>query len=309
MTSNPEPKGVIFDVGYRQYDGRYLGRFLALASLVWDDFKRALGFKRKTGYRIGIIVLFFFQLGAAGVSLFRSEIIDRFFVESGAPEAFQNTFSNFYEFTGLLVLIMAAIVAPNLLCRDRKGNVFQLYLVRPIQPYDYLAAKSAAIFLVLLLFVMGPNIILFIGKVFLAPDTIQFVSDHFGSLLAIIISGLLIALFFASYSIGIASLTTSIGAAAGLTIGILFLVGTVSDIVYLSTRDSSATILNLNDAIYRIKDWIFFGEPRSFEVNSHGQTLLRLEPLGILVYSAISFGVIIGSGILAWLTYRREVRR
>ncbi len=303
------PKGVIFDAGYRRFEGKHLGRASAIASLIWDDFKRSLGIKRKTGYKVGFFILLSLQLGTAGFFLFSSEVLEPLLQQSGTPQSLQNIYSLFYEFTSIFVMIMAAIVAPNLLCRDRKHNVFQLYLVRPIYASDYLLAKGAAIFLVLLLFAMGPNLILFGGKMFLAQDAIKFLAENQASLIALLFSGVVIAVFFSSYALGVASLTTSIGAAVGLTIGLIFLMGTVSSIAYFSTRDSLATIIDFGDSIYRVKDGIFFGELQAIEASVGDENLFTIRPLPIWAYLATAIGVVVSSIALLRLNYRREVER
>ena len=46
----------------------------------------------------------------------------------------------------ILVLLFSAIIAPELLCADRRSQVLQLYLVRPLSPADYLAGRWLAFF-------------------------------------------------------------------------------------------------------------------------------------------------------------------
>jgi hypothetical protein len=59
--------------------------------------------------------------------------------------------------------VFGALVAPELLCRDRREGVIQLYLVRPLTGSDYIVARWAACFAVMLAATWLPQVILFLG--------------------------------------------------------------------------------------------------------------------------------------------------
>ncbi|MBI1729467.1 hypothetical protein HY229_02180 [Candidatus Acetothermia bacterium] len=309
---NPEnPKGVIFDAGYRRYEGRYLGRASAIASLVWDDFKRSLGVKRSLFFRIGIVLMLLIQLGISLFYLFSSQFIEQAFQQSGAPAELANPFSSFIDTTSLFGLILVAMVAPYLLCKDRKNNVFPLYMVRPIYLQDYIIAKGLSIFLVLAVFILAPALLIFIGKAFLAPNALQYFADNQTSFGAMMLSGLLIAAFFTTYSMGISSLTTGVGVAAGMIVGLDFLLGIVSSILFRINKDPTVALIAIEESVFRIKDWIFFGKVPSISasVDGTGRNIIQIEALPVWMYISVMLLVIVGSLIITFLAYRREAQR
>ena len=54
--------------------------------------------------------------------------------------------ADYYDVVSILVLVFSAIIAPELLCADRRSQVLQLYLVRPLTPTDYVAGRWLAFF-------------------------------------------------------------------------------------------------------------------------------------------------------------------
>ena len=45
--------------------------------------------------------------------------------------------SDYYGIASIILFVFAAVVAPELLCRDRREGVINLYLVRPLTGSDY----------------------------------------------------------------------------------------------------------------------------------------------------------------------------
>ena len=61
--------------------------------------------------------------------------------------------------------LFAAVVAPLLICPDRRDGVLALYAARPITPLDYVGARWAAFLTVSLAAVWLPEAILFAWNV------------------------------------------------------------------------------------------------------------------------------------------------
>lgn len=295
------PKGIIYDLGYRPYEGRYLGRAPALLSLVWDDFKRALGVKKSWRYKFAIIALLVIELGIFFFFLLTSQLADVF--GPTAPQTMLNPYSGLYEALASVLLFLSALVAPNLLCDDRRYRVYPLYLARPIHADDYLLAKGGAVFGVLTLMVLGPALLLFLGKILLASDALQYLQGHQRDLWALIASGLLIALFYTSLAMGISSLTTRRGYAAGALIGIVFLLGIVSSMFLFTLRAQWAPLVDIDGIVLRVKDLLFFGELSRIDVGSW-----VIEPLHPGIYVIAMLGVMALSWAITRLSYLREVR-
>lgn len=297
-------RGVIYDVGYRPYEGPYLGRVRALLSFIWDDLKRGIGVKKSWKYKLVIISLWIIELGVFFFYLLTSQVADVIGPET--PQTLRNPYSGFYESSAFIILFLSALIAPNLLCDDRRYRVYPLYLARPIYDYDYLLAKGGAIFGILALVTIGPALLLFFGKTFLASDAIDYLRQHLGDLGALLASGVLIALFYTSFSMGISSLTTSRLYAAGAMIGIIQLSDFVSGFIALVRQDSWVMLGSIGDLVLRVKDGLFFGvlSPIDIEV----EQAIHLEPLSPWVYLIATLVVMTLSGLIVWLSYRREVR-
>lgn len=297
-------RGVIYDVGYRPYEGPYLGRSHALASLIWDDLKRGLGVKKGWKYKAIIILLLIIELGIFFFFLLVSQLGELF--GEGAPEFMLNPYTAFYEVSAFPLLFLAALVVPNLLCDDRRHRVYPLYLARPIYTYDYLLAKAGAIFGILTLVTVGPALLLFLGKILLAPDALDYLGEQRGQFWALLAAGLLINLFYTSFAMGVSSLTTSRGYAAGAIIGIIYFSGLVADLLVVLTRDSRAMLIDIGNLALRVKDWFFLGKLSGIEIEL-GPGMF-VEPLSPWVYLFATFIVMALSWGLVWLSYRREVR-
>ena len=57
---------------------------------------------------------------------------------------------DYYQIVAIILVLFSAIIAPELLCPDRRGGVISLYLVRPLTTTDYLAGRWLAFFSVTL---------------------------------------------------------------------------------------------------------------------------------------------------------------
>ncbi len=309
-----QPQGVIYDVGYRPYEGRYLGRAAALAALIWEDVKRALGVRKSWKYKLLIFAVLLIELGVFLFYLLMSQLAD-LFGGPGVPASLLSPFSGFYEGVSLPVLLLSALIVPDLLCDDRRYRVYPLYLARPIHSYDYLLAKGIAAFGMLTLMTLGPALLLYLGKTLLAPDALAYLSAHRRDLWALLASGPLIALFYASFALGISSLTASRGYAAGAIIGIVFLLGLVSGTLLFTLQAQWALLLDVGDLVMRVKDALF-GTLSPLElvqetvvrdgvVREEG---VRIEPYPSWVYGAATLATMTLSWAVAWLSYRREAR-
>lgn len=299
-------RGVIYDVGYRPYEGQYLGRAQALFSLIWDDLKRGLGVKKSWKYKSVIFSLLLIELGIFFTYLLTSQVTE---VISGpgsdVPQALLNPYGGFYESSALILLFLSALIAPNLLCDDRRYRVYPLYLARPIYDYDYLLAKGGAIFGILALVTIGPALLLFLGKAFLAADALNYFRQHSGDLMALLVAGVLIALFFTSFSMGISSLTTSRLYAAGAIIGVIKLSGLAAVLLALVRQDPWLMLGSIGDLVLRVKDSLF-GTLSPIDIQV--EQTIHLEPLSPWVYLIATLAVMALSSLIVWLSYRREVR-
>ncbi len=307
----PQRRGQIYDVGYRPFEGRYLGRGMALAGLIWDDAKRALGVKQSGRYKVILIVLVAIEAAILATHVFSSQLMENMAAQQGNLSGLAfNPYSSLLGSIQLLLIFLGALVAPMLICTDRRYGVYPLYLSRPIQAIDYMVAKGAAIFGLLLLFTMGPGLVLLGAKVVLASDPMSYLSSHLRDIGALVVSSALMALFLASLAMAVASLTANRGYAAGGLIGGLMLASFVPALLFLITQNAWFTLVDVGSAAAYVKDALF-GTLQSIQapIQMGGESrTVSLEPLSPWIYLAETLAVIVVSWAVIWVQYRREVR-
>src|SRR5688500_4403633 len=155
--------GTVFDIGYQGYKGDREGRNRSRKGVVKDGLRAALGLGR--GARAKILPWFFIGLlpGIALIMAMVAGAANRLGGPGTAERANLPTHSDFYGIASVIVYVFAALVAPELLCRDRREGVINLYLVRPLTGSDYVGARWLAFFAVMLTTVWLPQVILFLG--------------------------------------------------------------------------------------------------------------------------------------------------
>lgn len=159
-------------------------------------------------------------------------------IASVDPAAASNALgaAGYYHVTSILVMIFSTIVAPELICPDRRDKVLHLYLVRPITPLDYIASRWAAFFSVTLFFVYIGQIILFGGMLLASGDQWLFLKDNWLDVPRFLLAGLAIAIFLTTLPMAVAAFTVRRAYAAAFIIGI-FIVGASASGILTSCRE------------------------------------------------------------------------
>ena len=198
------PEGRVHDVRFHRYDGPRSGRFAALWSMTRWSALRALGAKR--GWKAKVIpialtlVAFFPALIVLGLrALFPATINDN--LAAVLP------YSDYAGIVGLVILVFAVVVTPELLCPDRRDGTLALYFATAISRTDYVLGKVSAALLPLLLVTVLPPAILYAGNVLFATHPFGYVQDHLHDIPRIAAAGIAMALYFAFVGLAISSLT------------------------------------------------------------------------------------------------------
>ncbi len=308
------PKGVIYDQGYRPYDGRYGGRNYALWTMVWTDFQRAFGIGKSWKYKLAVGLLLFFMFLPA---LFLSFVILLLSSNAGAGGAFiklpvNELLGTYFGWTNNWLLFLCAMIAADQLCNDRRYRVLPLYLARPIQNYDYLLAKSLAIFAALAIVCLLPSFSIYFVK-FLKEENLGQVWDvyaqNFGLLL--LTSGLY-AVFYGAFAMAIASLTTSRGYATGGTILVGMLSGLIAVLLYSASKNQYTVLLDLSSVVGGLKNALFGITNSSieeiFSPGSSAQTANLPPTLDPWVYGLVYVGIVIACISIVYSVYKREYK-
>jgi len=206
----------ILERGYRRYTGERQGQAHAVRSVIAHTLRRILGLRRPARAKVLPFLAISFAYMPAIVFV---GIIALFGRLGGRDQARQiiPAYADYYGFIISAIVLFVAFVAPEALCPDRRSRVLSLYLASPLTRLTYLAAKGAAIAIILAAVTIGPPMLLLLGLVLQGAGPDGFV-EFLRVLIRILESGVLFTLLFTALSLGIASLTDRRAVAAAATL-------------------------------------------------------------------------------------------
>lgn len=231
--SQPARSGTVFDIGYRNYTGAREGRNRSRLAVYKDGIRIALGFGR--GGRAKILPWFFIAvLSFIGLV---TALIAGAANRLGGPEAAAElpSHGDYYAIAAIIVFIFAAIVAPELLCRDRREGTINLYLVRPLTGGDYIAGRWAAFLTITVVAAWLPQIILFLGLSMGDPDPIGYLRLHWLDIPRFLAAGMVMAVYATTIAMLVAAFTLRRAYASVFLVGLFvittpFTIGIASEI-------------------------------------------------------------------------------
>jgi hypothetical protein len=158
--------------------------------------------------------------------------------------------------------VFAAVVAPELLCRDKREGVISLYLVRPLSGSDYIIARWCAFLTVMLAAALSPQIILFLGLMLSDPVPLDYIKVHWSDVPRFLTAGTVMATYTTTLAMLTASFTTRRAYAAVFLVG-LFVVSAPFTIGLAQELDAPmgqwVSMFNLTNIPLHVSD-IVFGE-------------------------------------------------
>ena len=210
------PVGQVFDIGYQRYEGPRGGRAEARTAIFLDGVKAALGIGR--GGRAKILPWLFLVAAIipALVMAFIAGLTNRAVGDVDLP-----THSQYYGIAVFILFLFAATAGPELLCPDRRSNVINLYLIRPLTAEDYVGARWLAFLVVMLFAAWLPQFVLLTGLVLGAPEPGVYLRENWLDIPKFLGAGFAMALFLTTLGLMVAGFTTRGGYAAAFLIGLL----------------------------------------------------------------------------------------
>ncbi len=167
------PGGSIYDLGYQGYHGSRVSRWGVVAVLLWQTLRACYGIGR--GARAKIVPLSLAALAlipaivAVGIALLIAQAgpaASRF--ESISPIRY----STYADVIAVFVMLFCAAQAPELFGRDQRFGVLPLYFSRALARTDYAAARIGGLVAGLSVMVLTPQLVLFVGRLLMAPDPV-----------------------------------------------------------------------------------------------------------------------------------------
>jgi ABC-2 type transport system permease protein len=301
MTTTPiHPAGAVYDRGYRPYEGERGGRGASRAALVRVSIRRALGLRRSWRQK----VLPWSLLAIATVPAVVNVGVK--YITRGTPASDFNLIT-FREYVGVstTLLLFVAITAPDMVCPDRRNRVLPLIFARPLTGNDYVLAKVGALTAILFGFGFLPQVVLFVGQMFVADKgALDYLTGNAAVLWQVPVAVALFSLYWATLALAISATTTRRVVGGVALLATVLVSGTVASILVsaggadpgsLSNDGSLWGLLSALDVPIRISDLVFLGhvDPTSLVGGAHG------AGVGVvLVYLAVV------AGSLGYLVYR-----
>ena len=212
--------GTVFDIGYQRYEGAREGRNRAISSVFKDGVRIALGLGR--GPRSKVLPWFFIAVLNI-IALIMAMIIgaaERLGGPGSAERLNLPGHTDYYAIVSMIVFVFAAIVAPELLTRDKREGTINLYLVRPLTSTDYLVARWSAFLAVMAVAVWLPQFILLLGLAGGDPTPMTYLKEHWLDVPRFLVAGLAMAAYVTTIAMLAASFTTRRAYAAVFLVGL-----------------------------------------------------------------------------------------
>jgi ABC-2 type transport system permease protein len=301
VPSAPVHTGTVFDIGYRGYTGVREGRGRGRRAVFKDGLRIALGFGR--GGRAKILPWFFIGL-LASIGLIMALIAgaaERLGGPGSAERMNLPSHGDFYGIASIILFVFAALVGPELLCRDRREGTINLYLVRPLTGTDYLISRWAAFLVVMVGTAWLPQIILFLGLAGGDPVPMAYLKAHWLDIPKFLLAGLAMAAYAATLAMLTASFTTRRAYASVFLVGLFVILApfTIGMAEEMSGKAGQwMSMFTLTNIPVHVND-IIFGQVS--EMTEHAPARGLSETVRVAWY----FGWTIVPGIVLWWRYRR----
>jgi ABC-2 type transport system permease protein len=297
----PAAEGTVFDIGYQRYDGPREGRYRARYAVFKDGVRTALGLGR--GARAKVLPWFFVVL-LAGIAFIMALVVGAAVRFGGVEQAAQlnlPSHSDFYGIASIFIFVFAAVVAPELLCPDRRDGVIHLYLVRPLTGSDYVVARWLAFLAVTLFVAWLPQFVLLIGLTMGRPDPVGYLIENWLDIPKILASGAAFAAYTTTLAMLVAGFTTRRAYAAVFLVGLFvittpFTTGMAMEIG--GTAGQWISMFNLSNIPVHVNDLIFGEVSEITSAAPAGELSAGILVGWYFLWVLVPFGVL-------WSRYRR----
>lgn len=217
--------GTVFDIGYQNYTGAREGRGRSRRAVLKNGLRTALGIGR--GGRNMVLPWGFIALLAliGLIMAIMAGAADRLAGPGAAQQLNLPSHSDYNGIASIILYVFAALVGPEMLCRDRREGTINLYLVRPLTGTDYIVARFAAFWSVMTATAWLPQVLLFIGLAMGDPAPLTYLKAHWTDVPRFLTAGLAIAAYYTALALLTASFTNRRAYASVFLVG-LFVITT-----------------------------------------------------------------------------------
>ncbi len=250
-------RGAVYDRGYRPYDGPRGRRGAATLALYKASMRRALGIRRSWRQKFAPFVL----LGVVTIPAIVNVGIG-YVTRDRLEDSLEIITYRDYVGVSSALLLFVALVAPDVMCPDRRQRVLPLMFARPLTGIDYVVAKVGAISSILFAFSYLPQVVLYIGNMLVSDSAANYFTGHLDILWKVPLSVVVLAMYYAVIGVAIGSLTERRIVAGASVIGLLLITSISSGIIIGDTRPgegSIAALINVLSLPLYLRDLVFLG--------------------------------------------------
>ena len=298
-----EARGEVFDLGYRHYEGPREGRAAARRAVWKNGVRTAFGLGRGARAKILPGLFVFALLITALILAIMAATLDRVAPDLGTVIDIPSH-SDYYGIVSIILMIFAAIIAPELLCSDRRDGVISLYMVRPLSATDYVLSRWLAFFAITIAVLYLGQIFMLVGLTLGASEPLTYLRENWLDIPRFLGAGLAVALFTTTIPMAVAAFTTRRAYAAAFVIGLFMISGTVASSISQGLQHEGfevarwVAMLDLGNAPIHINDIIFdeLSSITSSDPARHVHAAFR-----VLWYAVLTFG----PALILWQRYRR----
>lgn len=248
---------VIYDRGYRKYDGPRTGPSGARTAVYKEGLRRILGLGRKARQKVFPWSLISIAIIAAavfiGVHWAIGDIAES--VGQGVP-----SYGGLFDFYSAISLLFIAFAGPQLLIPDRTKGVLSVYFSRPLTVDGYLTSKTAAFSTLVGAIYIVPQLVLHLGLALISDDGfLPYLGDNLDILWKVPVTTLSFVAIHGAVVISLSAVINRVGIAAPAFLGLLTagggIAGRVSEAPFAGARWASLLALDHHPRI--IRDHLF----------------------------------------------------
>jgi ABC-2 type transport system permease protein len=250
-------RGAVYDRGYRPYEGPRGLRGAATLALYKASMRRALGIRRSWRQKFAPFVL----LGVVTIPAIVNVGIG-YVTRDRLQDKLEIITYRDYVGVSSALLLFVALVAPDVMCPDRRQRILPLMFARPLTGTDYVVAKVGAIASILFAFSFLPQVVLFVGNMLVSDSASDYFTGHLDILWKVPVTVVMLALYYAVIGVAIGSLTDRRIVAGAAMIGLLLITSISSGVIVGDMQEGSGSIAALINVLFLplyLRDLVFLG--------------------------------------------------
>jgi ABC-2 type transport system permease protein len=281
---------VIYDRGYRTYDGPRTGPGGARRAVFKEGIRRVLGLGRKARQKIFPWSLITIALISAAVFIGIHWAIGN--IQESLREGIP-TYGGLFDFYSAISLLFIALAGPQLLIPDRESGALSVYFSRPLTVDGYLGAKLGAFCTVVGAIYIVPQVVLHIGLALIADEGfLPYMGDNLDILWKVPVTTLAFIGLHGAIVFILSSVISRTGIAAAAFLGLIVAGSGVAAAVAAAGFAGSGwfALLSIDQHPRIIRDY-FFGDTVQYPAEAAGFDVW-VSVLIIVALVAIAIGFV-----------------